>query len=127
STAGTAVIAGLLAADRMHFGSLYLPLIGSGALTAAMFVAASALCGLAMHPVGFHLPGTQPKNWDGDIASCKSEGKSLSELAKNYQEKIDYNRSKLETNARLFKAGLWCGIGAPFGGAILLGVLWLCV
>lgn len=119
AAAGTVIAAALIAATTGGGETTQLiPIFVGGGITAALFIVGASCCVAATLPVGFLLPGSQPKNWLRDITGEASLHDALSEQAANFQDKIDKNRKVLVRNASWFKWGARAGIVAPLVGFI---------
>lgn len=122
TAAGTAIIAGLIAAPSYSLG-----LVVGALLSAIMFLIGAGLCICTALPAGFYLPGNHPESWDDEVREQKSLDYALSTIAQNYQEEIEHNKTTLKTNAGKFKLGTFLGLCAPLVGLIawfLLSVEW---
>lgn len=117
AASGTALTATLIAAVSTN--NVAVSLLFGGAVSAALFLVAAGLCLLTALPVGFDLPGNEPKSWYGDVENGTEIHNALAEEAENYQEKIVDNRNVLKSNAVRFRLGAITGIAAPFVGAII--------
>lgn len=120
AASGTAVLAGLIAltASDLRISEVY-PIYLGGFAAVAMLLGAAALCISAIFPVGFWLPGNEPKSWYRDIESGKKISDALGEEAEHIQEKIAENRNTTKNNAKRFKWGAMLGITAPVLGAAI--------
>lgn len=117
AASGTALIAALLA--TVSAGNVSAPLLAGGAVSAIMFVAAAGQCLRTVLPVGFYLPGNEPKNWYSDVENGVDIDDALAAEAENYQEKIVDNRDVLKRNGARFRIGAYVGITAPLMGAVI--------
>jgi hypothetical protein len=93
-----------------------LDLLLAGLMTMGlMLIGAFSSMGAAW-PVGFALPGNEPKQW----WPLRNEplNTNLGGETENYQKLIDMNFSILVTNARWLKVGLAFGVTAPLFGAL---------
>jgi len=115
--AGTAIVAGLL--GILSAGFMSWSIIVGGSISAILLLVASGLCILATVPVGFWLPGNEPKSWYEDVDSNRPLLEAMGEEAEQIQEKIEENRKELKKNARRFKWGAFLGVTAPFVGAVV--------
>lgn len=118
TAAGAAIVAGLI--------TLYTegpddsdPIFAGGVAAAALFLIGASLCVWAALPVGFDLPGAQPKSWLNDVETGKQLKESLQQQAENYQDKINDNRKVLGANASRYKWGAIAGIAAPLAGFVV--------
>lgn len=114
TAAGTAILAGLLAAYSPATTSN--AILFSGIVVAGLFLLGAGLCISTALPVGFFLPGNEPAEWRADIESDRALIDALQEEADNYQLKIEDNRAVLKRNAERFKSGAIAGIAAPVTG-----------
>ncbi len=121
AAAGTAIIAGLItlhAAEKITLTQKF-PIYLGGGVTAASFLIAAGLCIRAIFPVGFWLPGNEPKSWYGDVTTGRTLDDAMGEEAEHIQTKIEDNRAVIKTNASRFKWGATLGIAAPVAGFIV--------
>ncbi|MEK7996673.1 MAG: hypothetical protein AAB403_22955 [Planctomycetota bacterium] len=128
TAAATALMAGLIAltiASQIKLQDKY-PIFFGGGLAAALFLLAAALCIWALVPIGFYLPGNEPKSWFGDIETKKQLADALGEEAQYIQEKIEENRAAIDLNAKKFRAAAILAIVAPTTGVLvwLLSSFW---
>ncbi len=121
TAAGTAVIAGVIAALSLQ--SVPQGIVWAGGVAAALFITAAGLCLATVLPVGWWLPGNEPESWYGDVEAERKLIEALGEEAEHYQEKIIENRAVLKANARLYRWGVRSGILAPIVGFTLWWVL----
>lgn len=115
TTAAAALMAGLIALTISPHATLETkyPVLLGGGIAALLFLTAAAHCIAAILPIGFWLPGNQPKLWYDDVESNKPMVEALAEEARNVQEAIDDNSQTLARNARLFKRAAILAICAP--------------
>lgn len=118
TTASTALLAGLVALSTSSAPGR-LPIFLGGGTAVVLFVAAAAFCIVAIFPVGFWLPGSEPKSWKTDVEEGKDLVASLGQAADHIQEKIEENRCVLDANAKRFKWGATLGIAAPLVGTVV--------
>ena len=121
TAAGTAIIAGLIAAYSAGF-TLNAILFG-GLVAAILFLVGAGMCVSTVMPVSFNLPGNEPASWKADIERDRALIEALEEEAANFQSKIEDNRTVIKKNAKRFKWGAVAGITAPVAGLIV----WLLV
>ncbi|MCW5772761.1 MAG: hypothetical protein KIT16_14045 [Rhodospirillaceae bacterium] len=124
--AGTAIIAGLIAAAAAATKPLSAGMIVGGLAASALFLIAAGLCIFTALPIGFYLPGSRPANWYDDVDEKRDLPEVLGQHAQNFQEKIEKNAKTLEANAGKFKWGAICGIAAPVAGIVLWFVISAC-
>jgi hypothetical protein len=124
STAGAAIVAGVLgfsaavSPDNHYATAAYI----GGLLAASLFLAGAFLCIQAAMPVGFNLPGTQPSGWESDVTGGRALKDCQYDLLNFRENFIKENLVTIRNNARLFRAGAYCGIAAPFFGAAAWGI-----
>jgi hypothetical protein len=120
ATAGAAIVAGVIgfsatvSTNNEYAVSVYL----GGLLAAFMFLLGAFLCIRAAMPVGFNLPGTQPSGWETDVTGGRALKECQYDLLNFRENLIVENLAVIRNNARLFMIGAYCGIAAPFIGAL---------
>jgi hypothetical protein len=120
ATAGAAIVAGLMGfsaavtADNHFAPGVYL----GGFLAASLFLIGAWLCIRAAMPVEFNLPGTQPSGWAEDVKGMRELEECQHDLLNFRERLIRENLATIKTNARLFRIGAYCGVAAPFVGAV---------
>jgi hypothetical protein len=119
--AGTAIIAGIIAASP----SLTLALAVGGLVAAGMFLAGATLCIITCLPAGFSIPGNQPESWDDDVEDNTPIRDALGEAADIAQDQISENRAFLRKNAKRFRLGALLGASSPLVGLVLWFLLWV--
>jgi hypothetical protein len=111
SAGASAIVAGLIALSTSSLSRLTLyPILLGGAGTTVLFLVAAFCCIKSIAPVGFWLPGNEPKSWYSDVISGKQLKEALEEEAVHLQEKIEENSVVLKQNARVFLAGIWTSV-----------------
>lgn len=120
ATAGAAIVAGVIgfSAAATSPNVYQVPVYVGGLLAAALFLVGSFFCIKAAMPIGFNLPGTQPNGWEGDVSAGRTLQDCKHDLIKIREESIQENLKTIRKNAKLFAAGAYCGIAAPFTGVI---------
>ena len=124
ATASAGIVAGLIGfsavVDPYNF---YAPAVYAAGLSAALFfIIGGIFCIRAAMPVGFHLPGTKPSDWEGDVASGRTLQECQSELIAIRDNAIKNNLQAINDNAWRNKVGACVGIAAPVVGALVWGV-----
>ena len=127
AAAGTVIAAALMTVAAGETPGEFAPIYVGGGIAALLFIAGASFCVKATLPVGFALPGSQPKSWVRDIRDGSALSKSLAEQAANFQGKIEHNRKVLTDNAWWFRMGAWAAILAPLVGLAAWGVTMLVV
>jgi hypothetical protein len=124
----TALIAASLALANPQWNvSGRLPLIVGAASAAIMFLIGAIHCWLAIMPVSFFIPGTEPMNWDTDVVAGKKLHDCLGERADHVEEAIAVNLRIIASNARKFRNGAIFGILAPFIGVLTWALVFFCL
>lgn len=93
-------------------------------LASVATVVAATLVGCAWSAVhsarsiDFGYSGSQPANWDEDIACSKPLAHSLAEKCEHYNELIDQNREAMSANSSLFNKSTELALKALFLGGV---------
>lgn len=121
ATAGAAIVAGVIGfsaavSTENHYAT---EVYGGGLCAAILFLIGAFLCIRAAMPVGFNLPGTQPSGWADDIINKRALKECQHDLLNFRETLIKENLNTIRRNAMLFRMGAYCGIAAPFIGAIV--------
>lgn len=117
TAAATAILAGIVTIANSETLIVNKTAVYVGSYAACgMFFLASILCILAVMPVGFYLPGTEPKLWVADLTQGKEVSMALRELCDNIQSNIADNLKVITRNAGRFAWGAGIGIAAPIVG-----------
>jgi hypothetical protein len=127
ATAGAAIVAGVIGFSaavpdtNRHAVGIYV----GGLLSAFLFLLGALFCFRAAMPIGFNLPGTQPHTWVSDIKNGRTLDECKHDLINLHETSISENLDILRANARWFSIGAYCGIAAPFVGAVIWFVSFL--
>jgi hypothetical protein len=121
ATAGAAIVAGVIGfAAAASAENIYAPSVYAGGLTAALFFIVGAIfCIRAAMPVGFHLPGTKPSGWEGDVAGGRTLLECQHDLMEIRETAIRENLDVIGKNARRYEIGASLGIAAPVVGVVV--------
>jgi hypothetical protein len=124
ATAGAAIVAGVIgfaaaaSADNYYAKAVYV-----GGLSAALlFIVGAVFCVRAAMPVGFHLPGTKPSNWEDDVREGRTLAQCQHDLLDIRESAIKENLYVINRNALNYSIGASLGIAAPIVGILLWGV-----
>lgn len=127
TAAAAAIIAGLITLASSEHPSHPLAIYAGGTVSVTLLIAGASLCIWAARPVNFYVSGNEPKKWYKDVEAPRELRVLLGEQAQLYQEMIEDNNKALRRNSQLFLAGGIAGIAAPVAGAIIWGILRLCL
>ena len=123
ATAGAAIVAGVIGfAAAASPDNAYAPAVYAGGLIAALlFIVGAILCISAAMPVDFHLPGTKPSGWEGDVAGGRTLQECQHDLIDIRENAIKANIETIKKNAINYKRGAYIGISSPIVGGLVWG------
>jgi hypothetical protein len=109
ATAAAAIAAGVIGfsaaagSENIYRTSIY----AGGISAAALFIIGAEFCIRASMPVGFHLPGTRPRDLAEDVAKGRTLIECQQDLMDIRETAIKENLAVIERNARSYKIGAW--------------------
>lgn len=124
--AATALLAASITLSNTAWATppVRIPLISGGVAAGVMFLVAAVLCIRAIMPADFWLTGTEPENWETDVAAGRSLDECLADRSAHIQTQINDNLEVIQRNARLFRWGARLGIAAPVFGVAVWALVW---